>query len=389
MSESPQEKPKPETEPAPEISPETGAETSSQPGVAETGPESAAERAAETAAGPVAAPGRATRWRGAGLAFLVIIVVAGLVAWQWYQGRTESRAMREELARKLADADAKALAGRRVAGEARDAMSAVQGRIGALESRIGETQAVQAALEARVRELSRSREDWTVTEIEQALRVTSQRLQLSGDVTSALGALRTSQEKLQELARPELDALRQAISGDIARLQGLPEVDIAGISAQLDQLLARADELPLAMDVRPRPGARPDTAGGGEQVWVQLLRETWEELKQLVRIQRMDRPDIPLLAPSQAFFLRENLKLRLLSARLALLARDVRSYKADLGAARDWLRRYYDVREEAVASAIKSLSSLHDAELSPERPHISASLEAMRAYRRGRAAPKP
>jgi uroporphyrin-3 C-methyltransferase len=182
-----------------------------------------------------------------------------------------------------------------------------------------------------------------------------------------------------------LAGVRQAISDDIARLQGLATVDTIGISARLDELLGRVDKLPLAMEVRPQPGTRSDPGGAEEPLWKRLLRETWEELKQLVRIQRMDRPDIPLLAPSQAFFLRENLKLRLLGARLGLLARDMQSYKADLGAARDWLQRYYDVRNDAVARDITMLSNLHAAELSAEVPDISASLEAMRGYRRARA----
>lgn len=379
MSESPQETTKPEAGPAPEPGPEVSPEPAQ---------EAAAEAATEPATQPVSAPPRTSRWPGAGLAFFVIVIVAGLVGWQWYQGRIEAGAMREEFARKLADADAKALADRRVADQAREAMSAVQRKLSALESRLGQTQAQQAALETVMRDLSRNREDWTITEIEQALIVASQRLQFSGDVTAALGALRTAHDKLQPLAQPELKGLGQAISGDMARLQRLPTLDAAGISAQLDQMLARVDALPLAMDVRPRAGARADS-GGGDKLWKQLLRETWEELKQLVRVQRMDRPDIPLLAPSQAFFLRENLKLRLMSARLALLARDMRGYKSDLGAARDWLQRFYDGQDDAVARAIKVLSSLHAAEVSAEVPDISASLEAMRAYRRGRAAQKP
>jgi uroporphyrin-3 C-methyltransferase len=98
----------------------------------------------------------------------------------------------------------------------------------------------------------------------------------------------------------------------------------------------------------------------------------------------MDRPDAPLLAPGQAYFLRENLKLRLLGARLALLARDGASYKADLKAARDWLTRYYDTRHNNVSYALGALRNLHDAEVSIEVPDITATLEAMRGARLGR-----
>jgi uroporphyrin-III C-methyltransferase len=368
MSESPQEKTQPEAEPAPGPEQETAAEPAG----------------AEPAAKPVAAPVRAPWWR-AGLAFMVIVIIAGFSGWYWYQGRLETGAMRTELARKLADADAKALEDRRLAEQAREGISAVQGRLGALESRFGQTQAQLAGLETLLQDLSRNRNDWAVAQIEQTLIVARQQLQLTGNVKAALTALRTAEEKLEGLAQPQLAGVRQAISGDIARLQGLAALDTAGISAQLHQLLARVDEMPLAMDVRPEPGVRADPGRAEEPLWKRLLREIWEELKQLVRVQRMDRPDIPLLGPSQAFFLRENLKLRLLGARLALLARDMQGYKADLGAARDWLQRYYDVRNDAVARDLTLLSSLYAAELSAEIADISASLDAVRGYRRARA----
>lgn len=384
MSESPQENTKPEAEPAPEPGREAVAEATP-----ESGPEAAAEPSPGPAAEPPAAPARASRWRRAALSLIVIVAVAGLIAWQWRQNRIETGAVRQELAQKLADADAKTRADRRLAQEARDAVSAIQEKIGGLESRLGQTEAQQAALETLIRDLSRNRDDWALTEVEQALIAANQQLRLSGDVTAVLAALRTAQDKLQPLTQPELNGLRKAIGSDIARLEKQPTIDTAGVGAQLDKLLARVDDLPLAMDVRPQPGGAAAPGAAEDKLWKRLLRETWEELKQLVRVQRMDRPDIPLLAPSQAFFLRENLKLRLLGARLALLARDMRSYKADLGAARDWLRRYYDVGDDAVARAVNLLSNLYAVELSGEVPDISASLEAMRAYRRERAAQKP
>lgn len=369
MSESPQEKTQQEAEPAPGPEQKTAAEPA----------------AGEPAAEPVAMPARTPWWRGMGLALLFIVIVAGLLGWYWYQGRIETSAMRKELAQKLADADAKVLEDRRIAERAREAVSTVQGRLGALESQLGQTQAQLAALETLLQDLSRNRNEWSVAQIEQTLIIASQQLQLTGNIKAALTALAMAEEKLQRLAQPQLTGVRQAISADRTRLQGLAAVDTVGISAQLDDLLARVDKLPLAMDVRPQPGARSDLGGAEEPLWKRLLRETWEELTQLVRVQRMDRPETPLLAPSQAFFLRENLKLRLLGARLALLARDTRTYKADLRAARDWLQRYYDVGNDTVARDVEMLSSLQAAEPSAEVADISASLEAISAYRRGRA----
>ena len=351
----------------------------------------ATESATAQAAEPVAAPARASRWRGALVLTLVVVAAAGF-GWYWYENRLERGAMRDALTHKLADVDAKAQKDRRVAEDVRETISTVQDKLAAVEKELAQTQTQQTALVAQVGDLTRNRDDWSIAEIEQTLDIASRQLQLLGDVAAALSTLRAADESLRQLSRPELKELREAVSGDISRLQKIPVLDSASISAQLTELIDRVDKLPLAMDIRPKPGTQQAAAGSADEaLWRRLLREAWDELKKLVRVERMDRADIALLAPSQVFFLRENLKLRLLNARLALVARDVRSYKSDLGAAREWLQQYYDGRDEAVARAIGMLTKLHAAETSAEVPDISASREAMRAFKRARstAAQKP
>ena len=126
------------------------------------------------------------------------------------------------------------------------------------------------------------------------------------------------------------------------------------------------------------PAIKDDDAGNA---WTRFTRELWRDLRDLVRIQNMERPDLPLLAPAQAYFLRENFKLRLLSARLALLAHDEKSFRADLKAAREWIERYFDTRHNQVAHAAGVLRALHAAEISIEVPGISGALDALRHLR--------
>jgi len=258
-------------------------------------------------------------------------------------------------------------------------------KLGVLESRLAESQSQQIALEALYQELSRNRDEWAYAEIEQALLIASQQLALAGNVKGALIALQAADARLQRMDRPQLTALRKAINRDIERLKAAPHVDTVAISARLDNLVAQVEKLPLAMEVRLQPAEptpAPKEAEG--DWWTRFWRETWMELKQLVRVQQMDKHDVALLAPAQSYFLRENLKLRLIGARLALLARDSASYKADLKAARDWLTRYYDTRNNNVAYALGLLRNLHDAEVSFEMLDITASLEVMRSLRAAR-----
>lgn len=336
---------------------------------------------------PAAAAASAPRETGGsgihvGLALLIALGALALSGWQWHDSRGRMEAIRQELAKKLAEADTQARESRLVAGQMREAVREAQVKIGVLENKLAESQNQQIALEALYQELSRNRDEWAFAEIEQSLQLASQQLQLAGNVKGALIALANADMRLQRMERPQLAPLRKAVNRDIERLKALPYVDTVGISVRLDNIIAAIDTLPLAMEVRPLPEAAAAVAAHPEDnAWKRLLREAWDELKQLVRIQHMDQPDVPLLAPTQSFYLRENLKLRLLGARLALLTRDQTSYKADLQAARDWLGKYYDANDKSVATVLATLRTLHESEISIEMPDISATLEALRNYR--------
>lgn len=326
---------------------------------------------------PAKGRARATGW----LVMFAALAALAVAAWHWYSGRGEIESLRQEVAKHLAAADVQSKENRVVAEQAREAAVQAHVKIGVLENRLAESQSQQIALEALYQELSRNRDEWNDAEIEQSLLIANQQLQLAGNVKAALIALQNVDMRLQRMERPRLTLLRKALSRDIEKLKALPHVDTVGIGVRLDNLIGAVDTLPLANEVRPAATEEKAAAERRDSTWQRYLDEVWRDLKQLVRIQRMDKPDLPLLAPSQTFFLRENLKLRLLGARLALLARDETSYKADLKAAREWIDRYYDTRNAAVIQALGTLRTLHSAEVSIEVPDISATLDALRNLR--------
>lgn len=339
-----------------------------------------------------AAPGATTagaragaRWYGSAPALLVAVIALLVASWQWYDARTRTDQLRRDVSESLAQADVQTREGRSVAEQGRATMAEMREKLGALESRLAESQKQQAALEALYQELWRNREEWTYAEIEQSLFVANQQLQLAGNTKAALIALQAVDARLQRLDRPQLTALRKTINRDIERLKAAPYVDMVALSVRLDGLLAQVDRLPLALDTRPRP-EQPAAANGEPEgsMWTRFWRDTWRELRQLVRVQEVDQPEDALLAPSQAYFLRENLKLRLSGARVSLIARDAASYKADLKAARDWLGRYYDTRNKGVMHALETLRGLQEVETGVEPLDIGGTLEAMRSLRTGR-----
>jgi uroporphyrin-3 C-methyltransferase len=314
---------------------------------------------------------------------IVVAIAALLLAWQWYDSRQQINSLQQELARRLAAADTENRQIRGVAEQVRESVLEAQIKLGVLETKLQESQNQQIALEALYQELSRSRDESLLADVEQTLVVANQQLQVAGNVKSALIALQAADARLARIDRPQLAGLRKVITRDIERLKLAPYVDVIGISARIENLVSDIDNFPLAMEQRPAP--TPDTkkeaADAEGNAWTRFVRELWRDMRDLVRIQNMDKPDVALLTPAQAYFLRENLKLRLLGARLALLAHDEKSFKADLKAAREWLTRYYDVRDKAVANALAVVRQLHDSQIGIALPDVAASLDAVRNYR--------
>lgn len=314
----------------------------------------------------------------------VALTVAGAIAvvcWQWYDTRSQIGAIREELGQRLRASDSAAGESLLLSKQAQEAVREAQAKLTVLENKIAESQSQQIALEALYQELSRSRDEWALAEIEQILTVASQQLQLAGNVQAALLALQTAEGRLARSDRPQFIPLRRVLNRDIERLKAAPNLDIAGMALRLDNLIASVDTLPLQFDERTQSAPKPAGAAGANGVWARVLTEVWDEMKQLVRISYMDRPDAVLLPPTQAYFLRENLRLRLLNARQALLARDPERFRSDVQTAMAWITRYYDTRAKSTATALAGLKQLSAGSINVELPSIADSLAAVRNFK--------
>jgi uroporphyrin-3 C-methyltransferase len=270
-----------------------------------------------------------------------------------------------------------------MARQSQEAQREAQVKIGQLEARLAESQSQQLALEALYHELSRNRDEWQLAEIEQVLAIASQQLQLAGNVRAALLALQLAEARLARADRPQFLPIRRALARDIERLKTLPALDLPGMSMRIDTLVAQVDSLPLAFDERgERDGVAKDSTPAADRgFWSRLGSEVWNELRQLVVVRRMDNREPPLLPPSQAYFVRENLRLRLLNARLSLLTRDEAGYREDLRTAQRWIQRYFDPRSKLTADALNQLNQLSATTISFELPLITESLEAVRGFK--------
>ena len=349
--------------------------------------------------------------RGGGSRLLPVLVIGLLLAfaaigWLWYQGKAAGELMNglrqdaqtlRDSARDLqrdadvlrSDVNARTGEGEEIARSARvaarqglESVAELQRRLAATEAELADTRRQQASIGALYESLARNREDQLLIEVEQTLGLALQQLQLAGNVDAALAALRAAETRLARADAMSLVRLRKALLKDIELLAGSARLDVVGIAARIEVLVSAIERMPLAYTKSPPKtdlGEAPIPDDVPEKL-KQLGRDLWKELSSLVRIERLDRPDPALLSPTQDVFLRENLRLRLLSARLSLLSRDDKTYHTDLQLASEWLRGYFDTDTEVVGNALSQLDELARVKLDADQvPMLEQTYTELRA----------
>jgi uroporphyrin-III C-methyltransferase len=362
---------------------------------------------------PAEAPGKIP-WLLMAVALLAAASLASSVLlWQKVSN------MQEELARRSTDSGAQAVEARTLARQAEEATRELTARLALQDTRISEVSLQRTQLEELMQSLSRSRDENLVVDFESALRLAQQQAQLTGSAEPLLAALRSADQRLQRAAQPRLNPLQRAIAKDMDRIRAASLTDVPVLLIKLDELVRLADELPLAnaMPVNgeargapaPLPAASAPLAGRApvsapvaassaavtpvEKLLANLTPGAWfqgivnsvqSEARKLLRVSRIDRPEAALLAPEQAFFLRENFKLRLLNARLSLLSRQTEAARSDLVAANAWLLKYFDASSRKTQSAAQSLQQIQSQLKTSELPRLDETMTALATAAAGR-----
>jgi uroporphyrin-3 C-methyltransferase len=284
------------------------------------------------------------------------------------------------------------------AAQARDASEQEAAGIATYGNRLGSQEVQLAELRARIEayeyladDLVRSYDERVLAEVEHALVLGQQQLQLAGDAKLALSALSTAEARLARVDTGRFLPLRRAMANDMERLRRAPMADLSGQALRIDTLLGSIDSLPLAFDRSPSRAGNPapaKEAAAAEPTLVErLAEEVWAEVRQLVRIERLDRPDPALLSPEHSFFLRENLKLRLINARIALLQRNGAVWREDMRLAREWVERYFDTRARQTDNALATLRQLASVDPGEGLPGLNESMSALAQLKAQRQRP--
>lgn len=313
------------------------------------------------------------------LPILLALAALGLSAALW----EKLSRIQGQLARQSADAGQQSLEAKAWAKQAQDSVKDSAARMALVESRLGEAALQRAQLEELIQSLSRSRDENLVLDIDSSLRLAQQQAQLTSSLEPLLAVLKTSQQRLQRASNPRLITLQRAIDRDLEMVKSAQITDLPGMLLVLDEMVALADELPLANELN-RNTASPTKASDsapiakGHDAWWQLILDrVMVEARGLLRVSRIDSPEAALLAPEQGFFVRENLKLKLLNARLGLLARQNDAARADLQAVSVALKKYFDPGSRKTMQALQLLEKAQGLSKGNPIPRLDGSLAAL------------
>jgi len=329
------------------------------------------------------------------------LVVSGLM-WQ------KLGTIQEELARRSTDSGTQAIEARTLARAAQDSTRELAARLALQETRISEVSLQRMQLEELMQSLSRSRDENLVVDIESALRLAQQQAQLAGSAEPLIAALKSSEQRLMRAAQPRLNPLQRAIAADTDRIKFASLTDVPVLLIKLDELTRMVDDLPIAnafvANTPTRNGAPAAPVAPAQvpaekdeknllmmfdkavlQAWSQrLLGSVRDEARKLLRVSRINQPEAALLAPEQAFFLRENLKLRLLNARLGLLSRQTDTARTDLANAGIWLGKYFDPASRKTQAAVQLLQQVQSQLKTSELPRLDETMAALATAAAGR-----
>ena len=324
---------------------------------------------------------RTDRW----LQALAVVAVAGLLStvmlWQKVSG------MQQQLARQSADSGADAAEAKAGAKQAQELAMETAAKLAVTDAKVSEVALQRRQLEELMQSLSRSRDENLLVDIESAVRLAQQQAQLTGSVEPLLGALRAAEVRVNRAAQPRLTPVQRAIARDLAKVKSSVVADTPALLVKLDELVLLADDLPLANAVgvvKPKesPKRKPDEALSQWSLrWVQVLTD---EVRALVRVSRIDEPEAALVAPEQAYFVRENLKLRLLNARLGLISRQLDSARSDLATASVTVAKYFDTAGRKTQTATALLQQIQVQMRAMELPRVDDTLAALSTAAAGR-----
>lgn len=305
---------------------------------------------------------------------LVVVLFAwiGVGGWFIYQQQDRQQHRLAELSSQLATEE-------QIKQQLTQLTTTLAGEKIARQQQIDALVEIDASLVSQINELAQAQpltnhdvnQKWILSEIEFLVKTANQRVVLAGDVESAITALTLADQQLTELADPRLYKLRTLIAEDKLALASVRNVDIDGLVAKLHSSIASIDSLQvLTGSAISSESTDPDTKVS--ENWQAALSEVWQQIRSLVVIRHQQEGATAVLVPEQRYFLYQNLRLTLESARFALLSNNEPVFHTSLRTAEHWLQQYFVGSERDALLA--EISDMQSEKITVTLPDISASL---------------
>ena len=214
----------------------------------------------------------------------------------------------------------------------------------------------------------KGRYDWLLDEVEYGLGLVTLQLLNTGNTESASRSLSHMKDRLENFDSPDLQPLKKSLAEAISSLKQADLGNVSDALVNIDLLLNKVDDLPFLAD----RGFSPEKKAGSAVAKTSpsfSFEHLWQEFLQAIRsgvqVRHLHRVDALLLSPEQIFFVKENIKLRLLTARLSLLQRNEESYLQQLSVLEDSVKEYFELKAPVVQDFLNTLSELKEVKLAP------------------------
>lgn len=303
---------------------------------------------------------------------LILMVAMATMLWKWAEKQGYISIVKRSFASYLQDADVFSNRSRKMLTELESEKIKIEQRLSHLEEK---WQAVSELPVAKVEKLQGNSTNSTETQIlgtiERLIVAADRSLQSTGDVHFALDSLRYAQELLLSTKISDASKLNKLLIEDIKQLEASTSIDIQGINQNIKELATQLDKLPLLMDdslVEVDWLSRQD--GSKPYLGLRYLREVEQDLSRLIKVEKIKDPKVSLLSPSQVLLLKENIKLQLMQARLALLIRDENNFQVAIKTTENWIRQYFDVKVNSVEDILKELKKLTSINIGVQLPNL-------------------
>ncbi|EBR9810519.1 uroporphyrinogen-III C-methyltransferase [Salmonella enterica subsp. enterica serovar Teshie] len=217
---------------------------------------------------------------------------------------------------------------------------------------------------------------WLLAQADFLVKLAGRKLWSDQDVTTAAALLKSADASLADMNDPSLITARRAITDDIASLSSVAQIDYDGIILKLNQLSNQIDNLRLAdndTDGSPMDSDSSELSSSLSE-WRVNLQKSWQNfMDSFITIRRRDDTAVPLLAPNQDVYLRENIRSRLLVAAQAVPRHQEETYRQALDNVSTWVRAYYDTDDAATKAFLEEVDKLSQQNITMDLPETLGS----------------